>query len=163
YVMSDWGAVHRVESAVNGLDQQSGEQLDKQIWFDKPLREALAAGTVPQARLDDMVRRILYAMFAHGLFDNPPVKGDIDFEAHGKVAQEQAEEGIVLLQNEGNILPLAAGARTIAVIGGHADAGVPSGTGSSQVSTPWMPNQGTPRAVPLGGEGAMASFSSVVF
>ncbi len=163
YVMSDWGAVHRVESAVNGLDQQSGEQLDKQIWFDKPLREALAAGTVPQARLDDMVRRILYAMFAHGLFDNPPERGGIDFEAHGKIAQAQAEEGIVLLQNEGNILPLAARAGTIAVIGGHADAGVPSGTGSSQVSTPWMPNQGTPRAVPLGGEGAMTSFSSVVF
>jgi len=167
YVMSDWGAVHRVETAINGLDQQSGEQLDKQVWFDKPLREALAAGKVTQARIDDMARRILYAMFANGLFDNPAVKGPVDFGAHGRVAQQEAEEGIVLLRNEGNILPLAASAQKIVVIGGHADAGVPAGTGSSQVTTPYVPGPagpfGAPRTVPIGGEGMMAMMSSVVF
>lgn len=167
YVMSDWGAVHRVETAINGLDQQSGEQLDEQVWFDKPLREALAAGKVTQARIDDMARRILYAMFANGLFDNPAVKGPVDFAAHGKVAQQEAEEGIVLLRNEGNILPLAASAQKIVVIGGHADAGVPAGTGSSQVTTPYVAGPagpfGAPRTVPIGGEGMMAMMSSVVF
>jgi beta-glucosidase len=163
YVMSDWGAVHRLDAALNGLDQQSGEQLDKQVWFDKPLREGIASGKVPQARLDDMVRRILYGMFDNGLFDNPPVKGSVDFEAHAKIAQQQAEEGIVLLQNAGGVLPLAASAAKIAVIGGYANAGVPSGTGSSQVTTPYMPGGASPTAVPLGGEGMMAAFSSVVY
>lgn len=167
YVMSDWGAVHRLEAALNGLDQQSGEQLDKQVWFDKPLREAVAAGTVPAARVDDMARRVLYGMFANGLFDNPPVKGTPDFAKHAQVAQRQAEEAIVLLQNEGNILPLAATAQKIAVIGGHADAGVPSGTGSSQITTPWVPGPAgpfaTPTSVPLGGEGLLAPFANVVF
>lgn len=163
YVMSDWGAVHRLETAVNGLDQQSGEQLDKQVWFDKPLKDAVAAGTIPRARVDDMARRVLFAMFDNGLFDNPPVKARIDFAAHAAIAQREAEEAIVLLQNSGDILPLAAGAKSIAVIGGHADAGVPSGTGSSQITTPWMEHGGTPTAVPLGGEGMMAAFSSIVF
>ncbi|MBO9669171.1 MAG: glycoside hydrolase family 3 C-terminal domain-containing protein [Sphingobium sp.] len=164
YVMSDWGAVHGVDTALNGLDQQSGEQLDKQIWFDEPLRAAVAAGTIPQARVDDMARRVLYAMFAGGLFDNPPVKGaSVDFAAHAKIAQQEAEEAIILLQNNGNILPLAATAQKIAVIGGYANAGVPSGTGSSQVTTPWMEGPGTPTTVPLGGEGMMAAFSNVVY
>ncbi|MBO9576942.1 MAG: glycoside hydrolase family 3 C-terminal domain-containing protein [Sphingobium sp.] len=161
YVMSDWGAVHRVDAALNGLDQQSGEQLDKQIWFDKPLREALAAGKITQARIDDMARRVLFGMFDNGLFDNPPVKAKVDFAAHAQVAQREAEEGIVLLRNEG-VLPLAATAQKIAVIGGYANAGVPSGTGSSQVTTPWMQG-GAPTTVPLGGEGMMAAFSSVVY
>jgi len=164
YVMSDWGAVHDVDTALNGLDQQSGEQLDKQIWFDKPLRAAVAAGTIPQARVDDMARRVLYAMFAHGLFDNPPLKGAaVDFAAHARIAQQEAEEAIVLLQNDANILPLTATAQKIAVIGGYANAGVPSGTGSSQVTTPWMQGPGGPTTVPLGGEGMMAAFSNVVY
>lgn len=163
WVMSDWGAVHRLDAVLHGLDQQSGEQLDKQVWFDKRLTDAIAAGTVPQARVDDMAHRILRSMFANGLFDNPPVKGLVDFEAHGAIAQKEAENGIVLLQNDGNILPLVAGARRIAVIGGHAEAGVPSGMGSSQVATPWGAGPGGPVSVPIGGEGMMAAFSSVVF
>ncbi|MBT0668182.1 glycoside hydrolase family 3 C-terminal domain-containing protein [Novosphingobium profundi] len=163
WVMSDWGAVHGLEAFTAGLDQQSGEQLDKQVWFDKPLKAGVEAGTIPVARLDDAVRRILSAMFAHGLFDNPPVKGPIDFAAHMKTVQKEAEDSIVLLQNRDNILPLARTAKRIAVIGGHADAGVPSGTGSSQVSTPYQESPFPPRSVPLGGEGMMAAFARVVF
>ena len=162
YVMSDWGAVHSLDAFGAGLDQQSGEQLDKQPWFDKPLKQAVEAGSIPQARLDDAARRVLRSMFAHGLFDNPAVKGSIDFAAHAQVAQAEAEDAIVLLKNEGNILPLAAGARKIAVIGGHAEAGVPSGGGSSQVTNPYRP-QGNVRTVPIGGEGMMASWMNVVF
>lgn len=163
WVMSDWGAVHSLGAITNGLDQQSGEQLDKQVFFDKPLKQAVAGGSIPEARVTDATRRILRAMFANGLFDNPPVKGDVDFAAHAAIAQAQAEEGIVLLKNEG-VLPLARTAKKIAVIGQHVDAGVPSGTGSSQVTTPWRANAMTPiRSVPLGGEGMMASWSNVVF
>jgi beta-glucosidase len=72
-------------------------------------------------------------MFEHGLFDHPVSIEPIDFEAHARVTQAGAEQGIVLLKNRDNLLPLSSGARRIAVIGGHADAGVISGGGSSQV------------------------------
>jgi beta-glucosidase len=167
YVMSDWGAVHELGAFTAGLDQQSGEQLDRQVWFDKPLKEALVAGAVPAARLDDAAHRVLRSMFAHGLFDNPPAKASIDFDAHGRIALAEADEAIVLLKNDGGVLPLAAGSGRIAVIGAHAEAGVPSGGGSSQVTNPYRPATAGPpaavRSVPLGGEGMMASWMNVVF
>jgi beta-glucosidase len=163
FVMSDWGAVHSVQSIVNGLDQQSGEQIDKEVWFDRPLKQAMAAGQVPQARVDDAARRVLRAMFANGLFDQSAAKADIDFAAHALVAQRQAEEGIVLLENRKGLLPLAASAKRIAVIGGHAEAGVPSGQGSSQITNPYHTALQPVRAFPIGGEGIMSVWDSVVF
>lgn len=163
YVMSDWGAVHALEAFTNGLDQQSGEQLDKQVWFDKPLKEAVAAGKIPMARVDDAVTRILYAMFAGGLFDNPPVPGAIDFAAHAAVAQREAEQSIVLLQNKRDLLPLARDAKRIAVIGMGAEAGVPSGMGSSQVTNPYREGGAPLRILPLGGEGFISMWNNVVF
>jgi beta-glucosidase len=164
FVMSDWGAVHSLDALANGLDQQSGEQLDKQVWFDKPLKDGLAAGTIAPARVDDAARRILRAMFAHGLFDNPPAAGGtIDFAAHAAVAQRQAEESIVLLKNREGLLPLGANVKRIAVIGGHADAGVAAGGGSSQVTNPWRSQGTTVRSIPLGGEGLTGLFNNILF
>ncbi len=136
YVMSDWGATHStVESANAGLDQDSGYPFDDKPYFGAPLKQAIAAGKVPQSRLDDMARRILTSMFAVGLFENP-LKGDqsasIDYGKNEAIAQADAEEAIVLLKNDG-LLPLAKTAKTLAVIGAHADVGVLSGGGSSQV------------------------------
>ena len=135
YVMSDWGATHSTVAAANsGLDQQSGQEFDKSPYFGGALEEAVENGAVPQKRLDDMVTRILRTMFAKGVVDNPLTPGAaIDFTANGAVSRQTAEEGMVLLKNEGRILPLAKTVRTIAVIGGHADVGVLSGGGSSQV------------------------------
>jgi len=135
YVMSDWGNVHStVPAALNGLDQQSGKTIDKAPFFAAPLAQAVAAGEVPQARLDDMARRIVRSAIAAGLLDRPDdVAQPIDFEAHARIAQAAAEAGIVLLKNEGGVLPIAATARRIVVIGGHADIGILSGGGSSQV------------------------------
>lgn len=133
FVMSDWGAVHStVRSAVAGLDQESGEQLDTENFFEGPLAAALAAGAVPQARLDDMDRRILTSIFASGIYDDPPHPGAIDVAASDRTALDIASEGLVLLKNDG-VLPLAANAARLAVIGAHADKGVLSGGGSSQV------------------------------
>jgi beta-glucosidase len=135
YVMSDWGAVHSSAKAVNaGLDQESaGDAFDKQPFFKGPLKEALAKGEVSQARLDDMARRVLRGLFASGVVEKPVKIAAIDYAAHGKVTRADAEEGIVLLKNDKGLLPLLATARKIAVIGGHADVGVLSGGGSSQV------------------------------
>lgn len=134
YVMSDWGAVHSTAAITKGLDQQSGEQIDGKPYFSTLLSKAVAEGTVPQAAVDGAARRVLYAIYAHGLDTHPLKAGEpIDYEADAAVAERVAEGGIVLLRNEGEVLPLAASAKVIAVIGGNADAGVPGGGGSSQV------------------------------
>src|SRR4029079_13902931 len=60
YVMSDWGAVHSTTKAVmNGLDQQSGWPFDAKPYLGSLLKQAIAAGKVPKARLDDMAPRIV--------------------------------------------------------------------------------------------------------
>jgi beta-glucosidase len=134
FVMSDWGAVHSSEAIVAGLDQQSGEQLDGKRWFSDLMVKAVAEGRVPQSAIDQSVRRILRSMYASGIVDRPVKGGEaIDYAANGAIAQQAAEQGIVLLRNAGNILPIAATARRIVMIGGHADIGVLSGGGSSQV------------------------------
>ena len=136
YVMSDWGATHSTtEAAINGLDQESGWAFDSSPYFAAALREAVNDGHVPEARLDDMARRILYALYATGAVDDP-VKGDqsasMDWAGHAQITQADAAESIVLLKNAG-ILPVAKTAKKIVLIGGHADFGVLSGGGSSQV------------------------------
>jgi beta-glucosidase len=133
FVMSDWGAVHStVRSAIAGLDQESGEQLDTENFFAAPLSHAIADGVVPEARLDDMARRILISIFAHGLADKTDVSEPVDFAASDRTALAIAREGTVLLRNQG-LLPLPADTRSLVAIGAHADRGVPSGGGSSQV------------------------------
>ena len=135
YVMSDWGATHStVQAANNGLDRQSGQEFDKSPYFGGALDEAVKNGYVSEARLDDMATRIVRAMFAKGVVDNPVAQGGkIDFAKNGAVSRATAEEGIVLLKNDNRVLPLSKDVKTIAVIGGHADVGVLSGGGSSQV------------------------------
>nr|WP_235914364.1 glycoside hydrolase family 3 C-terminal domain-containing protein [Rugamonas rivuli] len=135
YVMSDWGAVHStVAAANNGLDQESAWEFDKSQYFGPALEEAVANGHVPQARLDDMVFRILCTMFEKGVVDHPVAEGGaIDYAAHGLVSRTDAEEGMVLLKNADGVLPLKAGVKKIVVIGAHADVGVLAGGGSSVV------------------------------
>ncbi|WP_010186229.1 beta-glucosidase [Sphingomonas sp. PAMC 26605] len=136
WVMSDWGAVHSTAKAANaGLDQDSGAELDKADFFRERLSAAVAKGDVTKARFDAMVRNVLTGVIASGLYDDPVAATNqpIDTAAHARVAQRAAEEGIVLLRNTGGMLPLAATAKRIVIVGGHADVGVLSGGGSSQV------------------------------
>ncbi len=159
WVMSDWGAVHATNYLLAGLDQESGEQLDQQVWFDAPLKTAVERGGVPRGRIDDAVRRILRSMFAVGVVDYPPVKTPIDYPRHAALALQIAHQGIVLLKNEAGVLPLASSVRRIAVIGGHVNLGVLSGGGSSQV----IPSNGTALRIPLGGTGPMAALRFELF
>jgi len=140
WVMSDWGATHStIPAANNGLDQQSGLPFDFAAYFKEPLKEAVMNGWVTPARLDDMAGRVLHALFDQGVMDHPVPKGsnNIDFKKHGLITQKDAEEGMVLLRNETvnneKLLPLAKDLKKIAVIGSHANVGVLSGGGSSQV------------------------------
>jgi beta-glucosidase len=134
WVMSDWGAVHSELDALHGLDQESGQQHDELVYFGDPLANAVQQGKVPVARIDDMVHRILRTMFAVGVVDYPPDHSVINYKAHAVKALEVAQNGIVLLKNANNTLPLSTNLKRIAVIGGHARYGVLSGGGSAQVT-----------------------------
>jgi beta-glucosidase len=159
WVMSDWGAVHSLSAALRGLDQESGSQLDSQVFFDKPLAAAAERDPAYRARLVDMDHRIIRSLAEVGVLDHPAAKTPIDFAADAKVAERVEDEGIVLLKNRGDLLPLLASAKRIAVIGGHADVGVISGGGSSQVAPPGGPAM----TVHIGGEGQMAMMRSIMY
>jgi len=135
FVLSDWEATHSTAKAANaGLDmEQPGDGF-----FGPKLAAAVASGEVKQARLDDMVHRILRSMFAAGVIDHPPLPREVVDPFRGRDdAQKIAEEGIVLLKNADGILPLdASRVRSIALIGAHADVGIMSGGGSAQVDAP---------------------------
>jgi beta-glucosidase len=136
FVMSDWGAVHSTADAANdGLDQFTGFCcVTDTPWFGpNQMKTALESGAIPQRRLDDMARRVLWALFASGAVDDPVRAAPIDFAAHAAVSQKAAEESLVLLKNDGDLLPLR-GLKSIAVIGGNADKGVLAGGGSSDVT-----------------------------
>lgn len=136
FVMSDWGAVHSTADAANdGLDQFTGFCcVTDTPWFGpNRLKAALASGAIPERRLDDMVERILWALFDKGVVDHPVKRAPIDYAAHAAVSQKAAEESLVLLKNDGDLLPLK-GVKSIAVIGGNADEGVLAGGGSSDVT-----------------------------
>jgi beta-glucosidase len=118
--------------------------------FTQPLRDAYEAGEFPKERLSDMVRRILRSMYAVGIDSWGPAP-EVDLAAHHAVALDTARQGIVLLKNE-DVLPITADrAPHIAVIGGHAQVGVPTGCGSSAV----VPRGGFAEVIKVGGPGVM--------
>src|SRR5262249_59067251 len=91
-----------------------------------PLIESVQEGRVPMALVDRAVRRVLELKFRLGLFEHPLV--DLDHAKqvmhsadHQKMALEAAREGIILLRNQGNLLPLKKSLKSIAVIGPNAD------------------------------------------
>jgi beta-glucosidase len=138
WVMSDWGATHStVKAALAGLDVQSGANLDDAHHFGQALRDAVRDGQVPQARIDDMVARILTSLIDVGALDAESTDDHtqlIDFSGHKLIAQRQAEEGIVLLTDRNATLPLPQRLARLLIVGEHADHGVLCGGGSSAVT-----------------------------
>lgn len=116
-VMSDWGGVHETEvvQAGNDLEMPTGENMSV-----LKLKVALANGSITQAAVDDSVRRILRTIIRVGLLNGPQELDStrVNSSAHRQLALRTAEQGIVLLKNEGSILPLnAREIHSIAVIG----------------------------------------------
>ena len=138
-VQSDWGATHSTVKAIKaGLDEEEGSEPGP-TWLNRiDVIYALENHDITEARIDDMVRRHLYAMISTGLINDAPKEGgQIDFAAASAFAQHAEEESIVLLKNEGEQLPLAAAKlKSIAVVGAHADVAVGTGGGSGDVLKP---------------------------
>lgn len=139
WIMSDWGGTHStVASALGGLDMEmpGGPNYVK-------LKEAIAAGEVPESRLDDMVLRILTQMFRFGLFEHGKTGTygrSVRNEAHTAFSREAAATGLVLLKNTDNLLPLdLTRMRTIVVFGSAADdEPISVGGGSGRVTPTYV-------------------------
>jgi len=136
FVTSDWvgigelinhgiaadGAEAARKAILAGVDMDMMGQL-----YIKHLPDEVRAGRVPESVIDESVRRVLRTKFRMGLFDRPsidPTRTDAAFPTaeSRQVAREVARETFVLLQNRGDVLPLSAGVRSIAVVGPLADA-----------------------------------------
>ena len=140
FVTSDWGATHStVPAANNGLDMQ----MPDASFFGAPLKAAVLAGQVPMSRLDDMVSRILTEEFRFGLFERAQTgtpSSVVTSPQHTAVARNVAEQGTVLLKNDGSALPLSTSkVHSLAVIGADAGAQAQSaGGGSASVTAPYV-------------------------
>ena len=132
-LMSDWGATHNALEALNGgldIEMPTGKFLNRSVV------DLVKEGKVAQATIDDKVSRLLYTMIATGLFDNrrSADPGLVDNPAHRRLNREASRAGIVLLKNEGGILPFdRQKVRSIAVIGPNAANARVGGGGSSKV------------------------------
>ena len=134
-VVSDWGAVHSTAAAANGGTDL--EMPGPPKWFGDKLVAAVKAGDVAESQIDDAARRMCRLILRTGVLDgDPPPTGELRTERHRKIAERAAVEAVVLLKNEGDLLPLIPGSlKTIAVVGPNAAARRIQGGGSAQVRT----------------------------
>jgi len=133
FVMSDWGAVHSVVPTMYaGLDI---EMPNGRYMNVKNVVQAIYEGRMKESKVDDKVRRMLRAMFAMNLMEQEiPEGAELHSPAHLTLAKKVAESGIVLLKNDGDLLPLtAAKFKSIAVIGPNAAILRTGGGGSSKI------------------------------
>ena len=125
FVMTDFCHSRSTEkAALAGLDMDMPWGNFAQAKFGRPLLNAVKEGRVPQAMLDDKVRRILRVMGRVGLLDGAPLRTEtaINTPEHQAVALRMAAESLVLLKNTGGLLPLDADRiRRLLVIGPNAD------------------------------------------
>lgn len=140
-VMSDWGSVHSTMQALwNGTDLEMGTDLGMlpnpnygKFFMGDTVVALVRSGKVPEYLIDEKVRRILYVMYKTNMIEGQRKPGAYNTKEHQQTARKVAEEGIVLLKNEGGILPLAKNIKSIAVIGLNAARAQSMGGGSSQV------------------------------
>ena len=128
-VVSDWGAMNdRVAAFRAGCDLNMPGGSD---YMEKDVARAVMEGNLSQEDIDNSVRRILQLVFRAQ--ETLAVPYECDYEAHHALARRAAEQGAVLLKNEGELLPLAEGA-DLAVIGHMARNMRYQGAGSSHVN-----------------------------
>ena len=148
FVVSDWAAIEQLRSQGVAADRKeaaekafnAGVEMDMMNrCYDAHLAALVREGKVSQEKLDEAVRRVLRLKFRLGLFERPytPESEETDrflLPASLAVAERLAEESMVLLKNEGGVLPIDLGrAKTIAVVGENAIKMMTVGGGSSSL------------------------------
>ncbi len=132
FIQSDFSATHStVPSALAGLDLE----MPTGVYYTAPLEQAVLDGQVPIATLNQMLVARFAAMIRQGLLRHPATTSPIPAQADASFSLTAAEQGMVLLKNEGGQLPLSASSpSSIAVIGPYAGAAMTGGGGSSHVN-----------------------------
>lgn len=145
-VITDWGGAHDThQAAMNGLDIEMGTGTDgltrsltnayDNYYLALPFLDELKRGIVPESVVNDKAARVLRMIFRTTMNSKRPY-GSFATPEHAQVARKIAEEGIVLLKNEENILPLdASKLKKITVIGENAIRPMTIGGGSSNLKT----------------------------
>jgi beta-glucosidase len=122
FVMSDYGALHSTQGALEGTDQEQPFNT----YYGAALQTDVENGTIPRSALNTMVEPVLTEMFRFNLFSQPRPGSPSDTvttPGHVALATQVAESGTTLLKNAGSVLPLSSsGGGTIAVIGPAASA-----------------------------------------
>ncbi len=141
--ISDWGAVHNTEKvAPNGLDMEFGSWTNGLNWgasnaYDeyflaKPYEKLILEGKLPMSDLDDKAARVLRLIMRTSMNRNKPF-GSLNSDEHYAAARKIGGEGIVLLKNEGGLLPVAPDVKKILVVGENAIKMMTVGGGSSSL------------------------------
>lgn len=131
-VMSDWYGTYTENVPAGGLDLEMPGPA-RSMSADN-VKQALSSGKLSEDGLNDKIRRLLLVIEKAGLFENPELRGELgeDKPEHRNIIRQAAQEAIVLLKNENNILPLK-NVKSIAVIGENARWTQILGGGSSMV------------------------------
>lgn len=131
FITSDFGAVHStVASALAGLDLE----LPSGIYFGESLRKAVSSGQLPVSVIDEMLVRRYAKMIALGWFGPPRKLQPIPVLEHGSISRAIAAQSMVLLKNEGGLLPLSPDSiKSVALLGPYAVRQMTGGGGSSHV------------------------------
>jgi beta-glucosidase len=143
-VITDWGGAHDTkQAALNGLDIEMGTGTDgltrsvknayDNYYLALPFLDEIKKGNIPESVVNDKASRILRMIFRTTMNSKRPY-GSLASPEHAAVARKIAEEGIVLLRNIDNVLPLdGANLKNIAVIGENATRQMTVGGGSSNL------------------------------
>ncbi len=137
FVVSDWGAVHETVGSANaGLDlEMDAASPVGAYWGNSQLLQAVQNGQVAEEVVDDKVRRVLRAIYSSGITEIPGDGPDQEIIEHRELVRRAGASGIVLLKNEGQLLPLNKTAtQTIALIGPNYEECRTGGGGSSYVT-----------------------------
>ena len=169
WVVTDFGAIHSLASTPPSLPAGLDQELNRpRFWTPTSLNAALTAGTITEAQIDEAAFRVVRAHIKHGLFDVPRLTSslpDVSTPEHQALAQRLAEEGSVLLKNEGEILPISGTGLTIAVIGQTASNTPTGGISAATVCAYNRPGVPCTPVSPLDGITARAALdgNSVVY
>jgi beta-glucosidase len=158
FVVSDWAGINRIDGApgdVSGEDVATAVNAGVDMvmvpfgapLFEQTLRTEIESGRIPPARIDDAVRRILSIKIRMGLFEHPmtdrSLAATVGSAAHRALARRAVAESLVVLKNEGDLLPIRSG-RRVFVAGKNAD---DIGSQSGAWTVTW---QGAPGAATQG-------------
>ena len=131
YVMTDWGGGSDVIAQMKAGNDMIQPGQTKQI---EEIIEAVKGGKLDEKILDRNVSRILKIMLKAPRYNNYKYSSTPDLTAHAAVTRQAATDGMVLLENKGNTLPIKAGVKNIAAFGNTSYDFIAGGTGSGDVN-----------------------------